>query len=171
MSVQGFKVYTSTSASSYTVWSFVDGVQELSVSTGRNAFIDPFRPSSATFTAWYPDGYLNPNTELVQGSAVKILRQGDTKVSPFDRLWTGFITNVTVEWGKTCNSSTGTGNGDWVTFEAEGAMAEAGRKSAGGVALSADVAGTILATAAAYGCPIGSSSFSPGDGQIGRAHV
>lgn len=121
---QNFVIAYSTDGVSYTA---LTGVQEISASIGRQTLKDPFVASRLSFTMHYPTGFQSPNTALVTGTRIRLTNASGG--SGYE-MWTGRISDVSVEWGKPYNTVTQVGNGDFVTVECEGAMAEWGRARA-----------------------------------------
>lgn len=121
---QNYEIAFSTDNVTYTALS---NVQSNSLNIGRQALIDPFKPSQMTFTMRYPTGFASPNTNLVTGTWIRLR---NLSTSPARVMWRGRISNVFVEYGKPYSSSVGVQ--DYVTVNVEGAMAQAGRLAANG---------------------------------------
>lgn len=138
--------YTIETSTDGVTWTQLSNVQQISASIGKNAFIDPWRPSSMTFTMRYPNGYYTPNTALVQGTQVRLKRVGATYT-----MWTGRIANVFVKYGIPYNTTTHVGNADYVDVECEGALAVAGRLAGNNTAITSANAYYALAQAASAG--------------------
>jgi len=116
-------------------WAFLQNVQQISGSIGRQQLQDVFEPSSMKISARYPNGFSAPNSSLVVNTQVRVKRTGSAYT-----MWTGRIRNVSVEWGIPYNSGTGTGVADFVNIECEGALAQWGRLQGNGLFVTA---GTI----------------------------
>lgn len=108
-------------------WTAVSNVQNMTGKIGREAFIDPFRASSFTFTARYPNGYYTPDTALVTGTLVRLFRANSVGVMLGYEMWRGLIASVEVSWGKPYNTTTNVGVADYVTVVCEGALGAWGR--------------------------------------------
>jgi hypothetical protein len=149
---QQFKIAYSTDGSTYTDLS---NVQEITADIGRRTLKDPFQPSRLTFTMRYPDGFYTPNTALVTGTWIRLTNvSGGTGYY----MWKGKIANVTVEWGKTYNSTTHVGVSDYITVQCEGAMAEWGRRQGNNQAITEANAYYALAQVSSYsGLSIGTT--------------
>lgn len=130
MTLQNYVTEYSTDGST---WTYLPEVQEIVARVGRVGLQDTFEPSSATFVARYPTGYTSPITALTVGTWIRFTRTGGTYP-----MWQGKMRNVTVRWGKPYLS--GVGNADYVTIEAEGALAEWGRLQGNGQAIDTDLA-------------------------------
>lgn len=72
---QIYRVYYSTDQ---TTWTQLSDVESINAFVGRTGLTDNFEPSKATIVMRYPDGYANPNPDLVVGTWVKFDRQGGT---------------------------------------------------------------------------------------------
>lgn len=122
---QNYVIQYSTNGGS--TWTTMADVQSISASIGKQSFIDPWRASSMTFVARYPNGYFNPNTALVTGTPVKLFRANSAGVQLGYEMWRGLIASVEVSWGLPYNTTTKVGNADYVTVVCEGALAGWGR--------------------------------------------
>lgn len=114
-----------TSATSYlyaVTWTELDDVVTVQANIGKSSDTEPTSPSSAAVTAWYPNGWASPNPLLTTNRRIQIRRVG--RAVP---LWQGRVTDVRAEWGQPYVGSTG--NGDFVTITAEGALGELGRRT------------------------------------------
>lgn len=125
--------FASPSAILTSNYAVMNDVQQISGFVGRQQVADSFEPSRMTISARYPTGFAAPNVSFRVGSLVRVKRTGSAYT-----MWTGRIRNVSVEWDKPYNSSTGVGVSDYITIECEGALADWGRLQGNGLTLAAD---------------------------------
>ena len=149
--------YSSTVDGTYTN---LTDVQEITASVGRQTLKDRFQPSSLTFTMRYPTGFNAPNTSLVTGTYIRLT---NTTGGSGYFMWKGKISDVNVKWGIPYNTTTSTGNSDYVTVTCEGAMADWGRlKGLNQVIAAANPYFALAEVSFESGLPIG-TTFSPTD--------
>ena len=105
-------------------WTEIPNVQSVSCFVGRTNAVDEWGPSRATVTVWYPNGWNSPLANLASGTKIRLFAPGRTAANPS---WTGLVADATLEVGQIWNSSTSTGNADFLTISCEGYIAAAGR--------------------------------------------
>ena len=102
-------------------WQEIPYLIELNANIGRRQITDSWNASTASFTFRYPTGFLSPYTDLQVDVPIRFFTPNNTTAAG----WTGFIRDVTASWGKPYVS--GVGEADYLTVEAEGALARWGR--------------------------------------------
>lgn len=127
------QAYASPSAIMVGTFKTMNDVQQISGFIGRQQLADQFEPSRMTISARYPTGFAAPDVSFRVGTLVRVYRSGSAYF-----MWTGRIRNVSVEWDKPYNASTGVGVSDYITIECEGALADWGRLQGNGLTLAAD---------------------------------
>jgi hypothetical protein len=148
-------VYTVEYSTDGTTWTELDNVQALSLFVGRRLLQDTYEPSQASFTIRYPDGYASPITALIVGTQVRVQRPA----ALYPIVWRGKIRNVTANYGIPYENYVG--NADYLQIEAEGVLADWGRRQGGGHTVPTGNAYFQLADVAyASSLPIG-TTFSP----------
>lgn len=126
------QAYASPSAILTNTYTVMNDVQQISGFIGRQQLADQFEPSRMNISARYPTGFAAPDVSFRVGSLVRVKRVGSLYT-----MWTGRIRNVTVEWDKPYNTSTGVGVSDYITIECEGALAQWGRLQGDGLSVPA----------------------------------
>ena len=133
MSLASYTVEYSTDAST---WTALSNVQSLSITIGRQTLQDTFQPSTASLTMRYPNGFASPITALVVGSFIRVKRVGADPIYP--DTWYGTIADVVVNYGIPYQSNVGVA--DYLTINAEGALAYAGRLQGNDYVVASDYA-------------------------------
>lgn len=120
MSLASYTVQYSTNGST---WTSLTNVQNVNLSIGRQTLQDTFQPSRGTIVMRYPTGFASPITALVVGTFIRVRRTGADPIYP--DTWYGTISDVVVNYGIPYASNVGVA--DYLTINAEGALAYAGR--------------------------------------------
>jgi hypothetical protein len=110
---------------------FLSNVQSIQVSIGRQAQLDQVKTSTGNFVLRYPTGYASPIAALVPGTGI-LISNGITGLKIFE----GFISDVTAEYGIPYVSNVG--QADYLIVSFEGAFAAAGRMQGDNYAMPAD---------------------------------
>lgn len=143
----------SVSVQPTTVWAELPDVQQISGFIGRRLIADNFEPSRMSISARYPEGYFNQNYALRVGTLIRVKRTGGTYT-----MWTGSISNVTVQWGMPYDNTQTVGVADLVDIECEGALAQWGRTQGNDYAVTAgNIYFQLAAVAAAFGLNVGTT--------------
>jgi len=87
----------------------IENVQNLQHRVGQTYYLEPIQTSTLTFNARYPEGYSTPNPLLTVGEQVFLYYN---YTGPFDGsyIWSGFISETSVDYGKPWNGTTGEGD-------------------------------------------------------------
>jgi hypothetical protein len=120
-------------------------VQSVSLNIGRRRQLDQYNANTGSVTMRYPTGYVTPNALWITGTYVEIKVRLDTGL--YTSLFTGRITDATVEYG--IPYAGGVGNADYVTITMESHFAEWGRLQGNNYAMPADTYGGQLNRASA----------------------
>lgn len=110
-------------STNYSTWTALTNVQAVNIQIGRQNLQDTFSPSNASISMRYPTGYASPIAALVVGTWLRVRRTGLNPLTPY--LWVGTIRDVVAEYG--IPYAAGVGNADYLTIQAEGGLALAGR--------------------------------------------
>ena len=127
MAVQNYTVSYYTSATGLVN---LTNVVSINVNVGRQRQLDQYSASTAQIVMRYPTGYASPITQLVPGTIIEVKNSATNYRNFF-----GKISNVQVQFDKPYSG--GVGNGDYLTISCEAGLAEFGRKSGQGYAMSA----------------------------------
>ena len=129
MALQSYQVSYRVGAGAYTVLS---NVQNIQVTIGREAQLDQINTSTGSFLMRYPTGYASPITDIVPGTQIKIINTTNSNLT----VYTGYISDVSAEYGIPYVSNEG--QADYLLVNFEGAFAAAGRMQGNNYAMAAD---------------------------------
>ena len=115
-------------------WVTIPELVDLNATVGRKQITDSWSASTASFTFRYPTGFASPNTDIKVEVPIRFFTPSNT-TNPG---WTGFIRDATVTWGMPYQS--GVGQADFLTIQAEGALANWGRVTGDGFTPSSSLA-------------------------------
>jgi hypothetical protein len=115
-------------------WVTIPELVDLNATVGRKQITDSWSASTASFTFRYPTGFASPNTDIKVEVPIRFFTPSNT-TNPG---WTGFIRDATVTWGMPYQS--GVGQADFLTIQAEGALANWGRVTGDGFTPSTSLA-------------------------------
>jgi hypothetical protein len=119
-------------------WVTIPELVDLNATVGRKQITDSWSASTASFTFRYPTGFASPNTDIKVEVPIRFFTPSNT-TNPG---WTGFIRDATVTWGIPYQS--GVGQADFLTIQAEGALANWGRVTGDGFTPSSSLANNQL---------------------------
>jgi hypothetical protein len=119
-------------------WTTIDNLQEVSCTVGRQNITDSWSASQAAFTFRYPTGFASPLAGLNVGTPIRL----NSPNSSTGGTWSGYVKDVQVSWG--IPYVAGVGQADFLTIQAEGALASWGRKAGTGFTPSSSFANTQL---------------------------
>lgn len=108
----------------------LSNVQSIQVSIGREAQLDQIKTGTGSFVMRYPTGYASPITQLVPGTGILI----SNAISGL-KLFEGYISDVTAEYGIPYVSNVG--QADYLVVSFEGAFAAAGRMQGNNYSMAA----------------------------------
>jgi hypothetical protein len=137
MGLQNYTPYYSTDG---VTWAALNNVQSMTISIGRQAQLDQYNASTASFTIRYPYGYSTPNTAMVSGTNIKFVNQTSGQT-----LWVGKINDVVVRYG--IPYSGGVGNADYLDVTCEATFAVLGRMQGQGYSMAANTLSVQMSTA------------------------
>lgn len=127
MALQTYQVAYKLGATNFVL----SNVQSIQVSIGREAQLDQIKTSTGNFVMRYPTGYASPITALVPGTGIVIINA----ISGL-KVFEGYISNVTAEYGIPYVSNVG--ESDYLVVSFEGAFAAAGRMQGNNYSMAAD---------------------------------
>ena len=130
MALQIYEVSYSTNGST---WTALTNVQNINFNAGRISQLDQIKTGTATVEMRYPTGYASPITDLVSGTQLRI--RNITPSITTKLIWTGFISDVSAQYG--IPYSGGVGQADYLTVQAEGSFARFGRMQGNNYAMAA----------------------------------
>ena len=139
MGIQNYTVRYETTPGVYV---YLQNVQSITVSFGRQAQLEQYSAGAATIVARYPTGYASPITALKPGNLIRI-----TNPDTFVDLFFARIASVEVSYG--IPYAGGVGNADTITIVCETTFARAGRMQANSYAMPAKVVDQQMSEAAA----------------------
>lgn len=119
-------------------WVAIPELVDLNATVGRKQITDTWNASTASFTFRYPTGFASPNTDIKVDVPIRFFTPSNT-VNPG---WTGFIRDATVTWGIPYQA--GVGQADFLTIQAEGALAQWGRVTGNGFTPGSSLANAQL---------------------------
>lgn len=108
-------------------WTAIDNVQDLSCQVGRQLPTDQWPVSTANIRIWYPTGYASP-IPLGIDTKIRFFAPGRSSTEPS---WTGWVSNIRVEYGIPYNSVSTEGNADFLVLDCEGEGGRIGRYGTG----------------------------------------
>jgi hypothetical protein len=111
-----------------TAWTSISNVQNLTCQTGRQLPTDQWPVSTANIRIRYPQGFASPLTGLNMDTKIRFFAPGRSSTEPS---WTGWVTNLRVEYGIPYVSATTTGNADFLVLDCEGERNRIGRYNDG----------------------------------------
>lgn len=137
MGLQQYVIFYSTNGST---WNALSNIQAININLGRQAQLDQYNASTASFTMRYPTGYSSPNTAMVSGTYIRI---GNNNSGVY--LWQGKIADVVVRYG--IPYAGGVGNADYLDVTCESLFAVLGRMQGQGYSMAANTLDVQLSNA------------------------
>lgn len=127
-------------------------VQSVDCTAGRQAQLDNFSSARCIVVLRYPDGYVTPVTPLTPGTEIRVEGEHINGGFPFTLL-TGFISDVSVQYGIPFANSVG--QADFLTINIETEFAKLARTSGENYAMAADTVTAQIADATSEsGCVV-----------------